>query len=119
MSGLAWWDPVGPESAGGAAPPQPTVTVDHVRNWLFSQGTPTRVALLMDRAILGAMSKPVIDADELIMALEGHSFEMTFFLDRRSGEVFPVFESNDESDADRARIDAEPARFVAVDPIPS
>ncbi len=53
------------------------------------------------------------------MALEGHSYEMTFFIDRRTGEVFPVFEDNEESDADRERIDAEPARFVAVDPIPS
>jgi len=50
---------------------------------------------------LGTVSKPVIDADELIMALEGHSYEMTFFVDRRTGEVFPVFEDNDESDADR------------------
>ena len=53
------------------------------------------------------------------MALEGHSYEMTFFVDRRTGEVFPVFEGNDESDADRDRIDGEPARFVGVDPIPS
>ena len=68
---------------------------------------------------LGTVSKPVIDADELIMALEGHSYEMTFFVDRRTGEVFPVFEDNDESDADRDRIAAEPARFVAVNPIPS
>ncbi|HQT95490.1 MAG: hypothetical protein B7Z68_04370 [Acidobacteria bacterium 21-70-11] len=65
------------------------------------------------------MSTLVIDAEELIMALEGHSYEMTFFIDRRTGEVFPVFEDNEESDADRERIDAEPARFVAVDPIPS
>ena len=61
------------------------------------------------------MSKPVIDADELIIALEDHSYEMEFFLDRQTGEVFPVFEGNDESDADRDRIEVEPARFVAVD----
>ena len=65
------------------------------------------------------MSKPSVNADELIMAIEGHSYEMTFFLDRTTGEVFPVFDDNEESDADRDRIDAEPARFVAVDPIPS
>ncbi len=53
------------------------------------------------------------------MALENHSYEMTFFLDRRTGEVFPVFEDNDESDDDRTRIDADPARFVAVEPLPS
>ncbi len=65
------------------------------------------------------MSKPIIDAEELIIALENHSYEMRFFVDRSTGEVFPVFEGNDESDADRDRIEAEPARFVAVDPIPS
>ena len=53
------------------------------------------------------------------MALENHSDEMSFFLDRRTGEVFPVFESNEESDDDRARIDDDPDRFVAVDPLPS
>ena len=65
------------------------------------------------------MNKPVIDAEELIMALESNDIEMSFFVDRRTGEVFPVFENNDESDADRDRIEADPARFVAVDPIPS
>ncbi len=65
------------------------------------------------------MSKISVAPEELIMALEGHSYEMTFFLDRSTGEVFPVFDGNDESDADRVRIDAEPARFVAIDPIPS
>ena len=65
------------------------------------------------------MSKPCVAAEELVMALENHSYEMTFFLDRRSGEVFPVFADNEESDDDRARIDADPGRFVAVDPLPS
>jgi hypothetical protein len=53
------------------------------------------------------------------MALENHSYEMRYFLDRRSGEVFPVFEDNEESDEDRDRIDADPDRFVAVEPLPS
>ncbi|TAM48483.1 MAG: hypothetical protein EPN53_09965 [Acidobacteria bacterium] len=65
------------------------------------------------------MSQPSVDAEDLVTALENHSYEMSFFLDRRTGEVFPVFEDNDESDDDRARIDGEPARFVAVEPIPS
>ena len=65
------------------------------------------------------MARPSVDADELIVALEDHSHEMRFFLDRRTGEVFPDFEANDESDEDRDRIDADPDRFVAVDPLPS
>lgn len=65
------------------------------------------------------MNKISVAPEELVIALEGHSYEMTFFLDRSTGEVFPVFDGSDESDADRARIDAEPERFVAIDPIPS
>ncbi|MDD5564791.1 MAG: UPF0158 family protein [Thermoanaerobaculaceae bacterium] len=65
------------------------------------------------------MSQPSVDAEELVTALENHSYEMRFFLDRRTGEVFPVFEDNDESDDDRARIDDDPESFVAVDPLPS
>ena len=60
-----------------------------------------------------------IHADELIMALENHSLEMRFYLDRRTGDVFPVFEGNDESDEDRERIEADLDRFVFIDPIPS
>ncbi len=53
------------------------------------------------------------------MALENHSYKMRYFLDRQTGEVFPVFEDSEESDGDRDRIDADPGRFVAVDPLPS
>ena len=64
--------------------------------------------------------KPItIHADELIMALENHSYEMQFYLDRRTGDVFPLFEDNEESDEDRERIEAEPARFVFIDAISS
>jgi len=65
------------------------------------------------------MSTVTIQADELIMALENYSCEMQFYLDRRTGEVFPVFEESDESDEDRDRIEAEPDRFVFIDAIPS
>ena len=65
------------------------------------------------------MPRVTIHADELIMALENHSFEMQFYLDRRTGDVFPVFEGNDESDEDRERIEADLDRFVFIDPIPS
>jgi hypothetical protein len=60
-----------------------------------------------------------IHADELIMALENHSYEMQFYLDRQTGEVLPVFEGNDQSDEDRERIEADPDRFVFIDAIPS
>jgi hypothetical protein len=65
------------------------------------------------------MSTATIHADELVMALENHSYEMQFYLDRQTGEVFPVFEGNDMSDEDRERIEAETDRFVFIDPIPS
>ena len=65
------------------------------------------------------MPRVTVHADELIMALENHSFEMQFFLDRQTGEVFPLFEGNEESDEDRDRIEAEPGRFVFIDPVPS
>ncbi len=65
------------------------------------------------------MSTVTIHADELIMALENHSYEMQFYLDRRTGEVFEVFEGNDMSDEDRERIESEPDRFVFIDAIPS
>ena len=60
-----------------------------------------------------------IHADELIMALENHSLEMRFYLDRQTGEVFPVFDDNDMSDEDRERIEADMDRFVCIDAIPS
>ncbi|MEW6338533.1 MAG: UPF0158 family protein [Acidobacteriota bacterium] len=65
------------------------------------------------------MAGPRIDADELTMALENHSYDMQFFLDRQTGEVFPLFEDNEESDENRERIEADPDRFVAVEPLPS
>lgn len=58
-------------------------------------------------------------ADELIMALENHSYELRFYLDRQTGEVFPVVEGNEESDEDRERIEADIDRFVFIDPIHS
>jgi hypothetical protein len=65
------------------------------------------------------MPRVTIHADDLIMALEDHSLEMRFYLDRQTGEVIPLFECNDESDEDRERIEAEMDRFVFIDPIPS
>ena len=65
------------------------------------------------------MPRVTIHADELIMALENHSFDVQFYLDRQTGEVIPVFEEIDESDEDRERIEADLDRFVFIDPIPS
>ncbi len=65
------------------------------------------------------MSTVTIHADELVMALENHSLETQFYLDRQTGEVFPVFEGNDMSDEDRERIEADLDRFVFIDAIPS
>lgn len=49
-AGLAWCESVEAKPAGRAAPRQPAMTLDDVRNWLSSQDTQTLVAMLMDRA---------------------------------------------------------------------
>ncbi|MFH1175936.1 MAG: UPF0158 family protein [Acidobacteriota bacterium] len=65
------------------------------------------------------MSKVTIHADELIMALENHLCETQYYLDRHTGEVFPVLEGSDQSDEEQDRIEAAPKRFVFIEPIPS
>lgn len=63
------------------------------------------------------MSGLTIRADELIMAFEGFGPEMQHFLDRQTGEVLTVFEDMDEEDAEL--LDADPDRFLLVEPVPS
>lgn len=58
-----------------------------------------------------------IRADELIMAFEGFGTEMQHFFDRQTGEVLTVFEDMDEEDAER--LDADPDRFLLIEPVPS
>jgi len=50
-----------------------------------------------------------IDAEMLMMALEDHSYEITHWLDLKTGEVIPVFTTMDfeENDEAKKKIDAE------------
>lgn len=62
-----------------------------------------------------------IDAEDLILALENHSYEMEYFIDLKTGEIIirteeGVFGSEDEFEGD---LDEQPGLFCRVDPIPS
>jgi hypothetical protein len=63
------------------------------------------------------MSGLTIRADELIMVFEGFGPEMQHFFDRQTGEVLTVFEDMDEEDAEL--LDADPDRFLLIEPVPS
>jgi len=59
-----------------------------------------------------------VRADEFIMAFEDNNPSAQYFFDRRTGEVFPIFEGA-VAEEDRERLDAEPARYFLIDPVPS
>ena len=62
-----------------------------------------------------------IDADELTMALEDNSGMAEWYLDRETGEVLRASDAllgEDDEDL-AARIEADPKRYVLIDPIPS
>jgi hypothetical protein len=63
------------------------------------------------------MTGLTIRADELIMVFEGVGPEMQHFLGRQTGEVLTVFEDMDEEDAEL--LDADPDRFLIIEPVPS
>ena len=63
------------------------------------------------------MTGLTIRADELIMVFEGFGTEMQHFLDCQTGEVLTVFEDMDEEDAEL--LDADPDRFLFIEPVPS
>jgi len=67
------------------------------------------------------MAELRIDADELIMALEDNSGMAEWYLDRETGEVLRASDTplGDEDEGLSARIEAEPERYVFIDPIPS
>ena len=68
------------------------------------------------------MGKPLlIDADELIIALEDHSDESQYFLDLQTGEVLLLIDESIVGPTDdlEMRLEAEPDRFREIDPIPS
>ncbi|OGR31097.1 MAG: hypothetical protein A2139_07955 [Desulfobacca sp. RBG_16_60_12] len=63
------------------------------------------------------MAELTIRADELIMAFEDQGSDMRHFFDRQTGEVLTGFEDMDEEDA--LRLDAEPDRYLLIEPVPS
>ena len=63
------------------------------------------------------MARLTIRADELIMVFEGFGTEMQHFFDCQTGEVLTVFEDMDEEDAER--LDADPDRYLLIEPVPS
>jgi hypothetical protein len=59
-----------------------------------------------------------IRADELIMAFEDRGTELQHFLDRQTGEVLSLIEEDMDED-DRERLDAEPDRYLLIEPVSS
>jgi len=59
-------------------------------------------------------------ADELIVAFEDNGLNIRHFLDLQTGEVVSLFEDAMYEDEDeRERIDAEPHRYLFIEPVPS
>ena len=62
----------------------------------------------------------LVNADELIMALESTDSEVEWYLDLSSGAVVPVVgDLLDEDPSMAAALESEPDRFFAIDPISS
>ncbi len=62
----------------------------------------------------------LVNADELIMALESTDAEVEWYLDLSTGAVVPVAdELLDEDPAMAEALESEPDRFFAIDPISS
>lgn len=64
------------------------------------------------------MTRLTIRADELIMAFEDYGTELQHFFDRQTGEVLSLLEE-DMDEEDRERLDAEPDRYLLIEPVPS
>lgn len=64
------------------------------------------------------MTGLTIRADELIMLFEGFETEMQHFFDRQTGEVLSLYHA-EEVEEDRERIEADPDRYLRIEPVPS
>jgi hypothetical protein len=62
-----------------------------------------------------------VDSEMLIMALDDHSLETSWFLDRSTGEVVPCSDMMDIDPDDEiyAALEDDPFRFKRVEPLPS
>ena len=62
----------------------------------------------------------LVNADELILALESTDAEIEWYFDLRTGAVVPIVgDLLDEDPAMAAALESEPDRFFAIDPISS
>lgn len=59
-----------------------------------------------------------IRADELIMAFEDYGTGLQHFFDRQTGEVLSLLEE-DMDEEDIERLDAEPERYLLIEPVSS
>lgn len=71
--------------------------------------------------VSAAMAAIRINADDLIMALDDHGGLVEWYLDRETGEVLCACDTllGDEDEELSARIEAEPERYILIDPFPS
>ena len=62
-----------------------------------------------------------IDEEDLLMALEDHSFDMHWYLDKESGEIFYLCDAypGDNDDEIRKKLDEDYGRYEVIEPIPS
>lgn len=68
------------------------------------------------------MTRIKINRDSLSMALEDHGGQMSHFLDKKTGEIVEIFHDfdfDDDENEGARRIDAEPERYLEIDPISS
>lgn len=59
-----------------------------------------------------------LQADDLIMALEGNTYGLRHFLDRQTGEILFISDENEIED-DREQIDEDFERYAEIEPVPS
>jgi hypothetical protein len=64
------------------------------------------------------MAELCIRADELIMAFEDYGTNLQHFFDCQTGEVLSVLEEDMEEE-DAMRLEAEPDRYLLIEPVPS
>lgn len=67
------------------------------------------------------MSRITVDAEDLIAALQNHSHEFEYFLDRTTGEIAFLGDEDvvPEDEKFRSEIENDPDRFLVIDPIRS
>lgn len=61
-----------------------------------------------------------VGIDDLIMALDDHTGEAEWYLDRETGAIVRVADDLlDDGDEAAAQVEAEPERFILIEPLPS